>query len=65
MCVRAQNVIQSFINFSLPLEHYIMVPRLRVGMLTQARPAAPGPQWIYGVMREESIMHLACAPCSY
>jgi hypothetical protein len=43
MCVRAQNVSQGFINFSLPLEHYVMVLRLRVSVLTQARPMAPGP----------------------
>lgn len=38
MCVRAQNVSQSFINFSLPLEHYVMVLRLCASVLTQAGP---------------------------
>lgn len=44
MCVRAQNVSQGFINFSLPLEHYVMVLRLCVSMLTQAGPTALGPR---------------------
>lgn len=36
--MRAQNVSQSFINFTLPLEHYVMVLRLRASVLTQAGP---------------------------
>lgn len=39
--MRAQNVSQSFINFRLPLEQYVMVLRLRVSVLTQAGPLRP------------------------